>query len=214
MTDPPGSKESGLPGEPGGFPAPPPEGLSRRAVALLAGGGLVVVLAVGIALVALTTGETDPPRPVITVRDTPQPVVPEDTSVTLAPPATAQRTTATVRPSAGPTSARPSSAPPTTPSGPRVLTVSVSADPDQFDNCRGALVTRITVRMTLSKPGLPVRYTINESQTISRTASGTTFSETTRATVNAVRGEHEVRIAVVQPSAASATTVIDVDCGR
>ncbi|MEU7868663.1 hypothetical protein [Dactylosporangium sp. NPDC049140] len=213
MTEPPGSAEDGLSGVPDGFPAPPAEGLSRRGVVLLAGGGIAVVLAVGIALVALATGDGPRPRPPAAVHDTPQPVVPED-SVTLGPPATAQRTTVSERPSATRSSARPTSAAPTTPSGPRVVTVSVSADPGSFTACRGTLVTKITVRMTLSQPGLPVRYTINESTTVRRTASGTSFSETTQATVGRTDGVHQVRIAVTEPSTASATTTIEVDCGK
>jgi hypothetical protein len=210
----PGSAEDGLTGGPDGFPAPPPDGLSRRAVWLLAGGGLAVVLAVGIALVGLNTGDDARPRPTVAVRDTPQPVVPEDPATMLGPPATALRSTASERPSPSRTSARPSSAAPTTPGAPRVLSVSVSADPDRFTSCRGALVTRITVRMTLSQPGLSVRYTINETATVRRTASDTSFTETTQASVSAVRGEHQVRIAVSQPSTAGATTTIEVDCGR
>ncbi|WP_433608806.1 hypothetical protein ACQP2P_36535 [Dactylosporangium sp. CA-139114] len=198
-------------GSPGGFPAPPPEGLSRRAVALLAGGGLAAVLVVGVALVALTTGDGDRPRPPAAVRDTPQPVVPEDPA-TIGPAATALRTTASARPSA--TKTRPASAAPTSPAGPRVLTVTVTADPDRFTTCRGTLVTKLTVRMTLSEPGLQVQYTINETSPVRRTASGTTFSETTRATVGQSQGGHQVRVAVSKPSTASATTVIEVDCGR
>ncbi|WP_432976130.1 hypothetical protein [Dactylosporangium sp. CA-233914] len=183
-------------------------------MALLAGGGLAIVLVVGIAFVALSTGGGDRSTRPAAVPNTPQPVVPEETVATLVPPATAVlRTTASARPSATKTAtAKPSGSPSNT--GPRVLTVSVTADPDQFTSCRGMMLTRITVRMTLSQPGLPVRYTINESTTVRRTASGTSFSETTQATVGSSRGEHEVRIAVSQPSPASATTSIEVDCGR
>jgi hypothetical protein len=183
-------------------------------MALLAGAGLAVVLIVGVALAVLSTGGDERPRPPTAVRDTPLPVVPEDPVTTLGPPATAVRTTATAQPSASRTSARPSSPPPTTPGPPRVLSVSVTADPDEFASCRGTLTTRITVRMTLSRPGLTVRYTINETLSVHDTATGTTFTGTTQATVAENRGEHQVRIAVSQPSTASATTVILVDCGR
>ncbi|MFI5912876.1 hypothetical protein [Dactylosporangium sp. NPDC051541] len=209
----PGSEEDGLPGEPDGFPAPPPEGLSRRTAWLLAGGALVIVLSVGTALAALTTGDDPRPRPPA-ARNTPQPVVPEDPDTTIAPPATVLRTSASARPSASRSSARPSSAPPTTPGPPRVVSVTVSADPDEFPSCRGSMNTRITVKLTLSEPGLAVRYTINEATTVRDTASGTTFTKTTQANVSPVRGQHQVRIAVTQPSAASAATTILVDCGR
>jgi hypothetical protein len=215
MTEEPGSAEDGLTGGPDGFPALPPEGLTRRGMIFLAGAGLTVVLIVGVALAALTTGGDDErARSPTVVRDTPLPVVPEDPVTTLGPPATAVRTTATAQPSASRTSARPSSPPPTTPGPPRVLSVSVTADPDEFASCRGTLTTRITVRMTLSRPGLAVRYTINEALTVHETATGTSFTYTTQATVAENRGEHQVRIAVSQPSTASATTVILVDCGR
>ncbi|GAA4251446.1 hypothetical protein GCM10022255_044120 [Dactylosporangium darangshiense] len=68
--------------------------------------------------------------------------------------------------------------------------------------------------MTLSGPGLTVRYSINETMTVRRTATGTSFSETTKVYVTPNRGEHQVRIAVQAPSAATAQTIVDVDCGR
>ncbi|MFD0585636.1 hypothetical protein [Dactylosporangium darangshiense] len=50
--------------------------------------------------------------------------------------------------------------------------------------------------------------------TVRRTATGTSFSETTKVYVTPNRGEHQVRIAVQAPSAATAQTIVDVDCGR
>ncbi|MFB9448282.1 hypothetical protein Dvina_42955 [Dactylosporangium vinaceum] len=181
----------------------------------LAGAALVIVLSVGTALAALTTGDDPRPRPTA-ARNTPQPVVPEDPATTIGPAATAVRSTASTQPSAVRSSspARPTSAAPTTPGPPRVVSVTVSADPDEFPSCRGSMITRITVRMTLSQPGLPVRYTINESSTVRDTASSTTFVKTTQANVSPIRGDHQVRIAVTQPSTASTSTTISVDCGR
>ncbi|MGI5237418.1 hypothetical protein [Dactylosporangium sp. CA-139066] len=194
------------------FPEPPSEGISRRSIALLAAGGLAIIAIAALLVAALSTGDAAPRRNAAGP-ETPAPVIPVSTdSPTMGAPS-ASPSSASPRPSVSKTSARPSPSP-SADGGARVLSVSVTADPAQFDSCRGTLTTRLTVRMTLSQPGLPVRYTINESMTVRRTASGTSFSETTKVYVAASRGEHQVRIAVSAPSAATATTTVAVDCGR
>ena len=197
---------------PSTFPEPPPEGFSRRSIALLAGGGLAIVAIAILLVAALSSGDLAPRRPAA-APETQAPVIPvsTDSPTTAAPSVT--RSSASPRPTASKTSARPSGSPSPTGGG-RVLSVTVTADPAEFTTCRGTLSTRLTVRMTLSQPGLSVRYTINETMTMRATATGTSFSETTKVTVSPRVGEHQVRIAVSAPSAASAQTIVDVDCGR
>ncbi|WP_432828946.1 hypothetical protein [Dactylosporangium sp. CA-092794] len=198
-----------------GLPEPPPDGPGPRTLALLVGGGVALIAIVGLVVAALNTGGgSDPGDRPVAARATPAPVVPESSASPTPVRPSAIRSSASVRPSASKTSARPSSPVPSTPSGPRVVSVTVAADPAAFSTCRGTLTARLTVRMVLSQPGLPVRYTINETLAVRKTATDTTFTETTRVTVNPTTGQHQVRIAVSSPSAATAQTSIEVDCGR
>ncbi|GAA2361558.1 hypothetical protein [Dactylosporangium salmoneum] len=213
MTEPnPPSFLDGLDGG-SGMPEPPPQEFSRRTIALMAGGGLAVVAVAGLLFAALSTGGDDPPNRPAVIGATPAPVVPvgPDAAASSAAPSATLPTSA-ARPSASRTSARPSASAPTPTGPPRVVSVTVSADPASFSNCLGVLTTKITVRMELSGPGASVRYTINDAMTVRRTATGTSFSETTQILVAPTPGEHRVRVAVSQPSAAGAETTVRVSC--
>jgi hypothetical protein len=196
---------------------PPPDGPSRRVTAVLVGAGLVLLLAAGAGFAALRSdeerrparppGARQPVAPVVPVNtDSPSAASPSPSTAPPSPPApTTTTATATAKPPPAPTATR---------GVPRVTSVNVSAHPAVFTSCRGRLTTDLTVRVTLSVAGATVRYTINDLATVHKTATGTTFSETTRIAVPAGRGEYRVQVTVSQPSAAATETTLELDCGH
>lgn len=200
-----------------------------RQVLFVVGGGLILVLAAALGVTALiSSGDTSPPHAKVAAADhiVPSPPATPPVDASGAPasepasaPATepagsqAAPTPTKAAPTRTPAAPRTTAAPP--PAGSQVTAAQITVSPDSkrgFCDPGSDLVT-VHVTITVSQPGVRLRFTVNGGGEHGGIAQSKTYTDSFPISIPHVAGEHRVELKVSAPSIASSTAIYTFTCG-
>lgn len=193
-------------------------GMPRKTIALIASGGLALLLMIGLVVAALASGD-DTTRPTATNKDPGGPVVPVTTQSPTAEPAPTTEA-ASPTPSPSPSRSKATKTPsPTpakttvTPPKATVTSASISLNPRSYEgNCNGGTeTTTVTLRITVSMPGTLIRWTVNQ-QAGKTVVQGTTYTTSWQIHLARKAGSYPQNLNVTDPSSASDSASFTINC--